>query len=139
MSVKGSRCVRADKAVTTVYLSMLLARLPCTNICAAVHILILPLPLEFVPSKLPLVHGTVRHPHHTLPTALALSIAASIASPLGHQVQTHPLAPVIAVLPKVGVTIGIDGLGALVIALVCAIKPSCKASLTVKSAKGSRL
>ncbi len=136
MSIKDFRCVRANEAVTTAYLSMLLARLPCTNICAGVHILILPLPLELVPNKLPLVHGTIRHPHDTLPTALALSVAAGIASPFGHQVQTHSLAPVIAVLPKVGVTIGIDCLGALVTALVCGIKPSCKSSLSVESATG---
>ncbi len=128
--------VGANEAVTTAYLSMLLARLPCTNIRAAIHILILPLPLELVPSKLPLIHGTIWHPHHTLTTALALSVAAGIATPLGYQVQTHPLAPVIAVLPKVGVTVGIDCLGALVIALVSGIKPSCKGSLTVESAEG---
>ncbi len=52
MSRKDSRCVRANEAVTTAYLSMLLACLPCTNICAASHILILPLPLELVPNKL---------------------------------------------------------------------------------------
>ncbi len=136
MSIKNCRYVRANEAVSTAYLSMLLPCLPCTNIRAAIHILILPLPLELVPSKLPLVHGTIWHPHHALPTALALSVAASIATPLGYQVQTHPLTPVVAVLPKVGVTVGIDRLGALVMALVCGVKSSCKGSLTVKSAKG---
>lgn len=111
------------------YLAVLLAGLPCSNIRAAIHILVLPLPLKLVPGKLPLVHGTIRQPHDTLSTAFALGIAPSIASPLGHKVQTHPLPPVIAVLPKVGVAICIYGLGSVIVSLVCAIKPPCNTSV----------
>ena len=101
---------------------MLLASLPDTNIRAAINILVLTLTLKLVSCKLPLIKCPVRHPHDALPFSLASSIAAGIASPLGNQVQAHSLPPVIAVLPKVGITIAVHCLSTVILPLITAVK-----------------
>lgn len=103
---------------------MLFPSLPGSNICAAVNILILTLTLELVSCKLPLVKCPVRHPHDALPFSLASSIAAGIASALGNQIQAHPLPPVVAVLPKVGISIAVHCPGTVILPLISAVKPS---------------
>ena len=100
---------------------MLLPTLPCTNIRAAVDVLVLPLTLELVCSKLPLVHCTIRHPHDALPLALAASIATGITPTLSNQVQPNSLPFVIAVLPEVGVSVAVHCLGAIILPLISTV------------------
>ena len=108
---------------------MLLAALPGPDIRAAINILILTLTLKLVSCKLPLVQGSIRHPHDALPFPLACSIAAGIATALSHQVQPHSLPPVIAVLPKVGVSIAVHCLGTIVLPRISAVKTTCTSPL----------
>lgn len=101
---------------------MLLTALPGTNICAAVNILILPLSLKLVSSKLPLVHCPIWHSHDALALPLTSSVATGIAATLSNQVQPNSLPPVIAVLPKVGVSIAVYCFGPIILPLVGAVK-----------------